>query len=103
MEYLNGGLCQFFVNSSRMVAPYVGEYLRTIGAEKHAQMYDDFVSVNGIDLTDLSEFDTDSIDKYIVLGQKYPFDAFDDDFIKLGLLRPYLEKYVRENLNEFTK
>lgn len=103
MEYLNGGLCQFFVNSSRVVAPYVSEALRTIGADKHAEMYDRFISNNGIDLTDLSEFDTDSIDKYSVLSQKYPFDDFDDAFIKLGLLRPYLEEYIRENLNEFTK
>ena len=103
MEYLNGGLCQFFVNSSRAVAPYVGECLRTIGAEKHAEMYDSFISANGINLADLSEFDTDSIDKYIILSQKYPFDDFDDAFIKLGLLRPFLEKYVRENINEFTK
>ena len=103
MEYLNGGLCQFFVNSSRVVAPYVSEALRTIGADKHAEMYDSFISDNRIDLTDLSEFDTDSIDKYSVLSQKYPFDDFDDAFIKLGLLRPYLEEYIRENLNEFTK
>lgn len=103
MEYLNGGLCQFFVNSSRVVAPYVSEALRTIGADKHAEMYDSFISDNRIDLTDLSEFDTDSIDKYSVLRQKYPFDDFDDAFIKLGLLRPYLEEYIRENLNEFTK
>ncbi len=103
MEYLNGGLCQFFVNSSRAVAPYVSESLRTVGADKHAEMYDSFASDNGIDLGDLSEFDTDSIDKYMLLSKKYPFDDFDDAFYKLGLLRPYLEKYIREHLNEFTK
>ncbi len=103
MEYLNGGLCQFFVNSSRMVAPFVSESLKVIGAEKHADMYDDFISKNGIDPGDLSAFDTDSIDKYIELSKKYPFDEFDDAFIKLGLLRPYLEEFVRENINEFTK
>ena len=103
MEYLNGGLCQFLVNTSRAVAPYVSESLRTVGADKHAEMYDSFVSDNRIDLSNLSEFDTDSIDKYMLLCIKYPFDDFDDAFINLGLLRPYLEKYIRENLNEFTK
>lgn len=103
MEYLNGGLCQFFVNSSRVVAPYVSEALRTIGADKHAEMYDSFISDNRIDLTDLSEFDTDSIDKYSVLSQKYPFDDFDDAFIKLGLLRPYLEEYIKRKLKRIYK
>ena len=103
MEYLNGGLCQFFVNSSRMVAPFVSESLKVIGADKHAEMYEGFILENGINLSDLSEFDADSFDEYIILSKKYPFDDFDNAFIKLGLLRPYLEKYVRDNINEFTK
>ena len=30
MEIQNGGLCQFFVNSSRSLAPYVGQCLKTV-------------------------------------------------------------------------
>ena len=43
MEIQNGGLCQFFVNSSRMVAPIVSEYMSIIGATEHKNLYDTFI------------------------------------------------------------
>ena len=40
MEVNNGGLCQFFVNSSRYVAPYVSEYMYVIilCVKKHVKL-----------------------------------------------------------------
>ena len=62
IEVNNGGLCQFFVNSSRMVAPFVSEYMAVIGADEHKRLYDDFVQQNGIDLCELSSFDVDDLE-----------------------------------------
>ena len=45
-EVNNGGLCQFFVNSSRMAAPLVSAYMGMIGAEEHQKLYDDFLHYN---------------------------------------------------------
>ena len=38
MEVQNGGLCQFFVNSSRDVAPYIIECLKIIGADSYKNL-----------------------------------------------------------------
>ena len=35
LEIQNGGLCQFFVNSSRAYATLISEYLEIIGALEH--------------------------------------------------------------------
>ena len=45
MEVNNGGLCQFFVNSSRMVAPYVSEYMAAVGADRHKALFDQFIQI----------------------------------------------------------
>ena len=37
-EVNNGGLCQFFVNSSRMVAPLVSGYMEIVGAAEHKKL-----------------------------------------------------------------
>ena len=49
LEIQNGGLCQFFVNSSRAYATLISQYLEIIGALEHKMLYDDFVKEN-IDL-----------------------------------------------------
>ena len=38
LEIQNGGLCQFFVNSSRLLAPYVDGCLQTINAQEHKKL-----------------------------------------------------------------
>lgn len=50
MEVNNGGLCQFFVNSSRMLAPRLPDCLREIGADEHAKLFETFVADNGMTL-----------------------------------------------------
>lgn len=101
MEVNNGGLCQFFVNSSRMVAPFVSEYMGMIGALQHKKLYDDFVNKNGIDLTELSFFDVNEVEEFEEKTEKYPFDEYDDAFYEMEPLETYLKKYVREHINEF--
>ena len=101
MEVDNGGLCQFFVNSSRMVAPLVSGYMGIIGAKDHKKLYDDFVTKNKIDLHDLSFFDVDKTEEYKKKTEKYPFDEYEDAFYELEPLETYLKKFIREHLADF--
>lgn len=101
MEVNNGGLCQFFVNSSRMVAPSVSEYMGIIGADDHQRLYDSFVQRNEIDLSDLSFFDVDKAEEFEEKTQKYPFDEYDNAFYDMEPLETHLKKYIREHLEDF--
>ena len=100
LELDNGGLCQFFVNSSRIAAPYVSEYLGTLGATDHKALYDAFVLNNGIDLNDLSSFNIDDASEYLRLYESYPFEEYDGAFYQLPHLNTYLVKYVRAHVCE---
>ena len=101
IEVNNGGLCQFFVNSSRIVAPTVSDYMGIIGANKHKQLYDDFVQKYRIDLNDLSSFDSDTAEDFEAQYDRYPFDEFDDAFYELETLEEYLIPYIKAHLSKF--
>ena len=101
VEVNNGGLCQFFVNESRAVAPLVSEYLGMIGAFAQQKLYDDFIGKYHIDVTDLSSFDIESFEDFTAQYERYPFDEFDDAFYKMTPLQDYLTKFVRENIEDF--
>ena len=101
MEVNNGGLCQFFVNSSRMAAPLVSEYMGIVGAEEHKKLYDDFITKNKIDLHALSFFDIAKIEEFEEKAKMYPFDEYDDAFYHLEPLETYLKKFIREHLKEY--
>lgn len=101
MEVNNGGLCQFFINSSRDVAPFLADALTEIGAEDHRALFEGFVTENGLDLNDLSAFQSDSYAEYMEILGSYPFTAYDNEFVKLPLLEPQLIAYARANLSYF--
>ena len=101
LEIQNGGIVQFFSNSSRMTAPFVSEYLSLVGAYEHQKLYDDFIVNNGIDLNDLSPFDIDDLSEFAALYEKYPSDAFDDAWYTLDSIEIYLVQYIREHLADF--
>ena len=101
VEVNNGGLCQFFVNSSRMVAPYISEYMSIIGANDHKELFDSFITNNNIDLSNLSSFDIDDVDEYEKQTERYPFDDYDDAFFDMEPLEVYLKKFAREYLKDF--
>lgn len=101
MEEDNGGLFQFFVNSSRMVAPFISDYMGAVGAEEHKKLFDDFILKNNIDLSDLSFFDINSDEEYAKKAESYPFDEFDDALYELKPLDTYLKEYIRENIEDF--
>lgn len=103
MEVNNGGLCQFFVNSSRYVAPHVSEYMGVIGAVDHKKLYDGFVEKYTIDLNafaSLADMEKPT-NYYQSLRTKYPFSEYDEAFVKLTPLQEYLVRYIRDNIDEF--
>ena len=100
-EVNNGGLCQFFVNSSRMMAPYVSESLEIIGAAAHKQLFDGFIQTNGINVSDLSSFRIHRTADFEKQAKRYPFDEYDDAFYALPSLEEPLTAYIKANLSHF--
>ncbi len=100
-EVQNGGLCQFFVNSSSVAAPFVSECLEIVGADEHRGLFNEFVSDNAIDLSDLSSFKVQSRRAYIKQTKRFDFDAFDDRYYELPALESFVTAYIRANINEF--
>lgn len=105
-EVQNGGLCQFFVNSSRVLAPYISETLGSVGADKYRKLYNDFVDENNIDLTDLSSFIIEDTKEYEKQYERYDFDKFDDAFYELCEEEPldnFIAKYARLNIEKIAE
>lgn len=101
MEVNNGGLCQFFVNSSRMVAPIVSEYMGIIGATEHKNLYDTFVEKYQINTQDLSSFDCETVEEFKSQYERYPFDEYDNAFYELEPLQAYLTQFIKENIEAY--
>lgn len=100
-EVNNGGLCQFFVNPSRIVAPVVGEYMGVIGAMEHQKLYEEFIEAHQIDTNDLSSFLFEIVEVFESPYERYPFDEYDDAFYGLAPLQDYLVTYVRKHIDKF--
>ena len=103
-EINNGGLCQYFVNPSRLAAPFLLESLKEIGAFKYAGLLSDFLTVNGIEANDLSSFIIKDLSEFQAQNKRYPFDAYDDAFYSLYAAEPlndHLMAYVRRHIEEF--
>ena len=100
-EIQNGGLCQFFVNSSRVVAPYVSEALKVINATKHLALFDQFITTNNLDVSDLDSFKVFSKRGYIRQTKRFDFDSFDDQYYELTPLQDYIVAYIKANISEF--
>ena len=101
MEVNNGGLCQFFVNSSRVAAPFVSEYMGVVGADAHKKLFDDFVKKNNINLNELSFFDIEKIEEFEEKAESYPFDDYDEAYYEMEPLETYLKKYIRKHVADF--
>lgn len=104
MEVQNGGLCQYFVNSSRLTAPYILECLHTIQATSYEMLLKNFIMKHQISLNDLSSFIIDDVDEYEKQFERYPFDDFDDAYYQCyenDPLEKYLLDYSKEHLNDF--
>lgn len=96
-EIQNGGLSQFFVNSSREYAPFVSEYLEILGAKEHKKLFDEFIKANSINVCDLSAFKMRNEGEYDKLLNLYPFDSFDNEYSKKEKLDKLLSEYSKAN------
>lgn len=101
MEIQNGGLCQFFVNPSRLLAPYVAECLEAVNAREHKKLLSAFVADNNIDLEHLESFEIKDINDYAEQTKRYDFESFDDAYIELTPLQNYMVSYIKANISEF--
>ncbi len=102
-EVNNGGLCQFFVNSSRECAPYISKALDAVGAYNMKALFDNFIKENGIDVNDLSSFVIEDIDEYEAKTERFDFDSFDDKFYEDENFHQQIIAYSRENIEKIIK
>ena len=103
-EVQNGGLCQYFVNSSRETAPELEEALTQVGAESYRKLFHDFVEENGIDVTQLDSFVIHSMEEFEAQNERYPFDLFDEAYYELYGREPLdalCTAYIRRHLGDF--
>ena len=100
IEVNNGGLCQFFANSSRFSAPFVSHSLEVLGADKHMALFDGFIIKHGINVNDLSSFESEDVDEFVEQYDRFPFDEYDDTFYSLKPIESYIAKYAREHIEQ---
>lgn len=103
-EVQNGGLCQYFVNSSRETAPELEEALSQVGAESFRKLFHNFVTENDIDVTQLDSFVIHSAEEFVAQNERYPFDEFDEAYYELYEREPLdalCTAYIRRHLGDF--
>ena len=99
-EVNNGGLCQFFVNSSSECAPYVSDALAAVGAFELKTLFDNFINENNIDVNDLSSFKISDVDEYEAQTERFDFDSFDDKFYEGENLHQQIIDYSRKHVEQ---
>lgn len=102
-EVNNGGLCQFFVNSSSECAPYISSAMNAIGATELKNYFDNFITENNIDVNDLSSFKIDSLKQYEEQTKRFDFDSFDDKFYESCDFHQQIIDYARKNIEQLIK
>ena len=103
MEVNNGGLCQFFVNSSSECAPFISKALEEIGAMELKDLFEQFVKDNNIDVNDLSSFEIADIDEYVEQTERFDFDGFDNRFYEDEYFHKQVIDYYRRNVEQLMK
>ena len=100
MEVTNGGLCQFFVNSSSDCAPFISEALEAIGATELRNLFEQFVNDNDIDVADLSSFKISDVKEYEAQTKRFDFDSFDERFYDDENFHRQVIDYFRRNIEQ---
>lgn len=102
-EVNNGGLCQFFVNSSSECAPYISSAMNAIGATELKNHFDNFITENHININDLSSFKIDSLEQFEDQTERFNFDSFDDKFYMSYDFHQQIIDYARKNIEQIMK
>ncbi len=100
-EIQNGGLCQFFTNSTKMLAPLVSQCLSEIGAEEHKRLFDSFIEENNIDVEDLESFRAKNHRQFVKQSKRFDFESFDNKYYELPPIQTKIAEYIRNNIKEF--
>lgn len=104
MEFANGGVEQYFVNTKGEHFFELIECLSLINATSYAEKCKNFISKNNIsDTTFLKYVDDISCED---IGDAYPYDELEKDILTVYYddpLSKYIVEYVRLNKNEFNK
>ena len=79
-EMMNGGMCQFFTNSSRIFTPILSVSLEEVNAIEHKNHFDNFIKQNKINIDNLNSFEFEDVDEFIGQYDRYPFKDFDGQF-----------------------
>lgn len=110
MEVQNGGLCQFLVNPSREVAPFVPSALMSVDAPEYEALLAHFLEATGIDLENLKDedFDAQSYAEYIsrLEAHQEAYEEFDNAYYALYEEQPLDElvaKYIRAHAQAFAR
>lgn len=102
-ELMNGGICQFFANSSRIFAPILSVSLEEINAKEHKSHFDNFIKQNKIDINNLNSFESEEVDEFIDQYDRYPFEDFDGKFYNIDRTEKLCDliiEYARNNFDE---
>lgn len=104
MEIQNGGLSQFFFNSTRALVPEVALSLREIGADSYAGLYEEVCAENGVDVNEMDSFDIGKVCGLQTEDECDPFEDFDEAFYahyEKEPLEELLERYVCAHREKF--
>lgn len=105
-EINNGGLCQFFSNSSKEFALNISNSLEEINAIKHKDLFDKFIKDNKINLKELDSYESDNVEDFIDKYDDLPFEDFDRNYYELEKkesITNLLIEYTKSNYNEIIK
>lgn len=100
-EVMNGGLCQFFANSSRVFTPILSASLEQLNAKKHKDHFDNFIEQNKIDVNDLNDFESEDVDEFLNKYDTYSFDDFDKKFYEIDKTEKLCDLIIEYARNNF--
>ncbi len=85
MEIQNGGIAQYFWNTGPDYALLTSESLRIVGFNDVADLYERFVSENGITLAEISSYRErfPADEDWAEFTNLHPFDDFDDAYMEI--------------------
>lgn len=97
MEIQNGGICQFFINSSRMYTSLISQYLQKVNAIEHQKLFDNLLSNIDIRIEDFTALKSSSAEVLKRVSEKYNFDEFDEQYMQLDPIESYLRNLIKEH------
>ena len=102
MEFANGGVSQYFVNTRGEHIDELVNCLRIIGAESYAEKCEDFISKYNIKVSDFSEDGNDY--DFEKIESMYAYEELEDNIMAFYYDEPlskFIVDFVRANADDF--